>query len=107
MIKNMWNEWVIEYEKQLEDYYLSDKEEEKLEVYKETKQYIEKNKHILAEQLLRAEVTDVKYIDVNTYEITSEEVYDIQQTKDYDTEIKDDTTDEMQTVCHILFIRLM
>lgn len=71
-------------------------------VFAETKQYIEKNKLILAEQLLQAEVTDVIYVDENTYQITSEEVYDIQQIKDYNTEIANDTSDEMQTVRRML-----
>ncbi len=63
-------------------------------VYKETSQYIQQHKDKLAEQLLRAEVLDVKYIDENTYEITSNEIYDIQWLRDYTKDIADNTSDE-------------
>ena len=71
-------------------------------VYKETKAYIDNNKTKLMEQLLSAEVTNVTYIDENTYEIDSRECYDIQQIKDYDKEIANDTSDELATVRSLL-----
>lgn len=71
-------------------------------VFKETSQYIQKHKSKLAEQLLQAEVTHVKYIDENTYEITSEEVYDIQWTRDYNKEVANDTSEESKEAREIL-----
>ncbi|MEG2513166.1 MAG: VWA domain-containing protein, partial [Acetivibrio sp.] len=47
------------------------------------KPYIIKNKEKLYEQLLSCEITDIQFIDKNTYEITTQEKYDIQQIKNY------------------------
>ena len=72
-------------------------------VYKETSQYIKKHKDKLSEQLLQAEVIDVQYIDKDTYEITSNEIYDIQWLRDYTNDIAEDTSDESTSARNLLF----
>ena len=71
-------------------------------VYKETSAYIQKHKAKLEEQLLQAEVTNVQYMDKDTYEITSQEIYDIQWTRDYDKEIAHDDSEESKEARSLL-----
>lgn len=63
-------------------------------IAKEMKAYIKKNQDTLAEQLLSSEVTEIKYKDKDTYVIKTEEVYDIQQERNYIKHIKGSKQDD-------------
>lgn len=63
-------------------------------IAKEMKAYIKKNQDTLTEQLLSSEVTDIKYVDKDTYVIKTEEVYDIQQERNFMKHIKGSKQDD-------------
>lgn len=63
-------------------------------IAKEMKAYIKKNQDMLTEQLLSSEVTDIKYVDKDTYVIKTEEVYDIQQERNFMKHIKGSKQDD-------------
>ena len=63
-------------------------------IAKEMKAYIKKNQDTLTEQLLSSEVTDIKYVDKDTYVIKTEEVYDIQQERNFMKYIKGSKQDD-------------
>lgn len=71
-------------------------------VYKETKAYIESYKEKLKEQLLEAQVTNIKAVDDSTYDITSHEIYDVEMIKNYNKEIMNSNTSHMKTVKELL-----
>ena len=63
-------------------------------IAKEMKAYIKKNQDTLTEQLLSSEVTDIKYVDKDTYVIKTEEIYDIQQERNFMKHIKGSKQDD-------------
>ena len=63
-------------------------------IAKEMNAYIKKNQDTLSEQLLSSEVTKIEYVDKDTYVIQTEEVYDIQQERNYIDQMRDSEQDD-------------
>lgn len=71
-------------------------------IAKEMKAYIKKNADTLAEQLLSCQITKIKYVDKDTYIIKTEEVYDIQQERDYFKSLKGSKQDDDKAALRLL-----
>lgn len=63
-------------------------------IAKEMKAYIKKNEETLSEQLLSCEVTEIQYQDADTYIMTTEEVYDIQQERNFVEQMMESEQDD-------------
>ena len=63
-------------------------------IAKEMKAYITKNQETLSEQLLSSLITDIEYVDKDTYIVETEEIYDIQQQQNYIENLKDSKQDD-------------
>lgn len=63
-------------------------------IAKEMKAYITKNQEKLSEQLLSSLITDIEYVDKDTYIVETEEIYDIQQERNYIEHLKDSKQDD-------------
>lgn len=71
-------------------------------IAKEMKPYIKKNKDTLEEQLLSCMITDIEYVDKDTYVVKTEEVYDIWQERDYASEVKGSKQDDEKAAIRYL-----
>ena len=63
-------------------------------IAKEMEAYIKNNQETLDEQLLSCMVTDIEYVDKDTYVVKTEEIYDIYQERNYKKDIKGSKLDD-------------
>ncbi len=71
-------------------------------IAKEMNAYIKKNEETLSEQLLSCAVTEIQYQDKDTYVITTEEVYDIFQERNYVEQMKESSLDDEKEAIRLM-----